>query len=154
MAIQPLSGVGSIGPASSSGVVPGGGSWSALQQEFLLPETQGKAQGTQGPESLDQAVEEIAVQEIPGPAGSSASSKSAPLSEAAKFLSSPLVANLFGGDVLPPGLIDTMLKRNVSVGELMVAGHEAGLHAAYVGLAAKISDSTQKAVTQLAQASG
>jgi hypothetical protein len=150
MAIQPLSGVGSIGPASSSGVVPGGGSWSALQQEFLLPETQ----GTQGPESLEKAVEEIAVQEIPGPSGSSVSSKSAPLSEAAKFLSSPLVANLLGSDVLPPGLIQPMFQHDVSLGELMVVGHEVALHATYVGLASKISDSTQKAVTQLAQASG
>jgi hypothetical protein len=36
----------------------------------------------------------------------------------------------------------------------MVLGHEVSLHATYVGLVSKISDSGQKAVTQLAQASG
>jgi hypothetical protein len=47
-----------------------------------------------------------------------------------------------------------MFQHNVSLGELMVVGHEVALHATIVGLASKISDSTQKAVTQLAQASG
>lgn len=150
MAVQSLSGVGSIGPAYSSGVVPGSGSWSALQQELLLLETQ----GAQGSESLDKAVEEVAVQEIPGPARSSASAKPAPLSEAAKFLSSPLVANLLGSDVLPPDLIRPVFDHDVSLGELMVLGHEVALHATYVGLASKISDSTQKTVTQLTQAAG
>lgn len=150
MAIQSLSGVGSIGPASSSGVVPGGGSWSALQQEFLLPVTQ----GTQGPVSLDKAVVEIASQEIPGPSGSSGSSTSAPLSETAKFLSSPLVANLLGSHVLPPDLMEPVFRRDGSLGEMMVLSHEVSLHATYVGLASKISDSAQKAVSQLAQASG
>jgi len=151
MAVQPLSGVGSIGPAYSSGVVPGSRYWSALQQELLLLETQ----GAQGSESVVKAVEEEdPVQEIPGPARSSASAKSAPLSEAARFLSSPLVANLLGSDVLPPDLIQPVFDHDVSLGELMVLGHEVALHATYVGLASKISDSTQKALTQLTQAAG
>lgn len=147
MAVQSLSGVGSIGFAFSSGVGSGGRSSSVVQHDLILT----GMQGTEDPRSLDTAVEESAVQNTPG---SSASSKSGPVSEVAKLLSSPLVANLFGSDVLPPGVIQPMFQYDVSMGELMQVGHDIALHATFVGLASKVSDSTQKAVTQLAQSSG
>jgi hypothetical protein len=151
MAVQPLSGVGGIGPGFAYPAGAGGDSWASLERDLLSLETAGSQEaGSVG--NAEKTATEMPVGKKSDPSATPGSD--AIPSRTAEFLRSPLVANLLGPHVLPPDLIEQVSRRDVSLGELMVLGHEVSLHATYVGLVSKISDSGQKAVTQLAQASG